>query len=131
MSRLCVLLLRSECAKATRRREHREPARRPPERDKSGLAQARAFRLAQAHRLLRSTSAFLQATLEKRRPTPLIDVRANMTLTLPSRLVLSTRRMCWKLDSFMMSDMPAPALLRPRRKSSALQCLARGLTVKC
>lgn len=55
-----------------------------------------------AHRLLRSTSAFLQATLEKRRPTPLIEVRANITLTLPSRLVFSTRRMCWKLDSFMM-----------------------------
>jgi hypothetical protein len=57
-----------------------------------------------AHRLLRSTSAFLQAMFEKRRPTPLMEVRANMTLTLPSRLVLSTRRMCWKLDSFMISE---------------------------
>merc|ERR1719424_2625917 len=43
--------------------------------------------------------------LEKRRPTPLIEVSANITLTLPSRLVFSTRRMCWKFDSFMMSDM--------------------------
>ena len=42
--------------------------------------------------------------LEKRRPTPLIEVSANCTFTLPSRLVFSTRRMCWKFASFMIID---------------------------
>eukprot|EP00962_Isochrysis_galbana_P023654 scaffold7153_cov115-Isochrysis_galbana.AAC.6 len=67
---------------------------------------------ATAHRLERSTSAFLQQMFEKRRPTPLMEVRANITLTLPSRLVLSTRKMCWKLDSFMMSAMAGRACVR-------------------
>ncbi len=46
-----------------------------------------------------STSAFLQAMLANRRPIPLMDVMANMIFCLPSTLVLSTRRMCWKLSS--------------------------------
>lgn len=50
------------------------------------------------YRLLRSTSAFLQTKFEYRRPTPLIFVRAYMTFCLPSTLVLSSRRMNWKLD---------------------------------
>ena len=45
--------------------------------------------------LLRSTSAFLQATLAKRRPTPLTEVKAMVILSLPSTLVLSKRIMCW------------------------------------
>ena len=48
------------------------------------------------YRLLRSTSAFLITTLEYRRPTPLILVKANMILSFPSTLVLRRRRMCWK-----------------------------------
>ena len=51
-----------------------------------------------AHLLLRSTSAFLQQMLEKRRPIPLMAVRAYMIFCLPSTLVLSTRRMCVKLS---------------------------------
>ncbi len=31
------------------------------------------------------------------RPIPLMAVRANMMLRFPSMLVLSTRKMCWKL----------------------------------
>ena len=76
-----------------------------------------------AHRLFRSTSAFLQAMLEKRRPTPLMLVRANMTLTLPSRLVFSTRRMCWKLDSFMMSDLRARETEGPAQHERRLAAL--------
>ena len=68
-----------------------------------------------AHRLFKSTSAFLHATFEKRRPTPLIEVSANITLTLPSMLVLSTRKMCWKLDSFMMSDLHRHSVAAPVR----------------
>ena len=48
-----------------------------------------------AHRLLMSTSAFLQTRLAKRRPIPRMEVMAYMTFCLPSTLVLSTRRMCW------------------------------------
>jgi len=47
------------------------------------------------HRLLRSTSAFLQTMLAYRRPTPLISVKAYMILRFPSTLVLSRRRMCY------------------------------------
>jgi hypothetical protein len=43
-----------------------------------------------------STSPFLQVRLEKRRPIPLMAVRAYITFCLPSTLVFSTRRMCWK-----------------------------------
>ena len=50
------------------------------------------------YRLLRSTSAFLQTRLEYRRPTPLILVRAYMTFSRPSTLVLRRRRMNWKFD---------------------------------
>ena len=50
------------------------------------------------HRLVRSTSAFLQQMLEKRRPMPLMAVRAYMIFCLPSTLVFSTRRMCVKLS---------------------------------
>jgi hypothetical protein len=46
------------------------------------------------HRLLRSTSAFLHTKFEYRRPTPLISVKAYITLRLPSTLVLSRRKMC-------------------------------------
>ena len=65
--------------------------------------------------------------LEKRRPTPLIEVRANMTLTLPSRLVLSTRRMCWKLLSFIMSDIfAASQSFRRPRSGDAARLVASG-----
>jgi hypothetical protein len=59
------------------------------------------------NRLLRSTSAwslvswnktshtFLMTTFEYRLPTPLILVKANITLSFPSTLVLRRRRMCW------------------------------------
>ena len=46
-----------------------------------------------------STSAFLQAMLANRRPIPLMEVMANMIFCLPSTLVFSTRKMCWKLSS--------------------------------
>ncbi len=55
------------------------------------------------YRLLMSTSAFLQTRFANRRPTPLMEVRANMIFCLPSTLVLSTRRICWK-SSFAISD---------------------------
>ena len=42
-----------------------------------------------------STSAFLQMMLAKRRPIPLIAVRANITFCFPSTLVFWIRRMCW------------------------------------
>lgn len=51
-----------------------------------------------AHRLFRSTSAFLQTRLEYRRPTPFILVRAYMIFCFPSTLVLRRRRMNWKFD---------------------------------
>lgn len=51
-----------------------------------------------AYRFDRSTSAFLHTRFEYRRPTPLILVRAYMIFCLPSTLVLSRRRMYWKLD---------------------------------
>lgn len=50
------------------------------------------------YRLVKSTSAFLQTKFEYRRPTPLISVKATMIFCLPSTLVLSRRRMYWKLD---------------------------------
>jgi hypothetical protein len=43
-----------------------------------------------------SMSAFLHTMLEKRRPIPLMEVMANMIFCLPSTLVFSRRRMCWK-----------------------------------
>merc|ERR1711998_722335 len=46
-------------------------------------------------RLLRSTSAFLHTMKAKRRPTPLMAVRAKGALWRPSTLVLRIRRMCW------------------------------------
>jgi len=46
------------------------------------------------HRLLRSTSAFLQTKLAYRRPIPLISVKANMIFPPPLTLVLRRRRMC-------------------------------------
>ena len=55
------------------------------------------------HLLLMSTSAFLQTKLAKRRPTPLMEVKANMIFWRPSTFVFRTRRMCWK-SSFAMSD---------------------------
>jgi len=58
---------------------------------RGGLDNERGYR----YRLLRSTSAFLMTTFEYLRPTPLIFVRANMTLSLPSTFVLRRRRMCW------------------------------------
>jgi hypothetical protein len=51
------------------------------------------------HRLLRSTSAFLQTKLEYRRPTPLISVKAYMILRFPSTFVLRRRRMCYNLPN--------------------------------
>ena len=45
--------------------------------------------------LLTSISAFLQMRSAKRRPRPLILVRAKTTFRLPSTLVLRIRRMCW------------------------------------
>ena len=53
--------------------------------------------------LFMSTSAFLQTMLAKRRPIPLIEVRANMIFCFPSTFVFRTRRMCWK-SSFATSD---------------------------
>ena len=46
-------------------------------------------------RFFMSTSAFLQQMLAKRRPIPLMEVRAYMIFSLPSTLVFSRRRMCW------------------------------------
>lgn len=48
-----------------------------------------------------STSPFLQARLEKRREIPLMAVMAYMIFCLPSTLVFSTRRMCWKASPAM------------------------------
>ncbi len=59
------------------------------------------------YRLLMSTSAFLQTRFANRRPTPLMEVKANMIFCLPSTLVLSTRKICWK-SSFAMSDYKHP-----------------------
>jgi len=42
-----------------------------------------------------STSAFLQTMLAKRRPIPLMEVRANIIFCFPSTFVLRTRSMCW------------------------------------
>lgn len=70
------------------------------------------------HRLLRSTSAFLQQMLEKRRPMPLMAVRAYMIFCLPSTFVFSTRRMCVKL-SLPTRDCVAPQEARQRRKALA------------
>ena len=53
--------------------------------------------------LFMSTSAFLQTMLAKRRPIPLMEVRANMIFCLPSTFVFCTRRMCWN-SSFATSD---------------------------
>ena len=50
-----------------------------------------------------STSAFLQTILAKRRPIPLMEVRANMIFCFPSTFVLSTRSMCWN-SSFATKD---------------------------
>ena len=57
--------------------------------------------------LFMSTSAFLQTILAKRRPIPLMEVRANIIFCFPSTLVFSTRRMCWK-SSFATSDYMTP-----------------------
>merc|ERR1740124_1546799 len=46
-------------------------------------------------RLFTSISAFLHMRSAKRRPRPLILVRAKTTLRLPSTLVFRIRRMCW------------------------------------
>jgi hypothetical protein len=43
--------------------------------------------------LCASIPAFLRAMLAKRRPTPLIEVKAYMTFLLPSMLVLQIRKM--------------------------------------
>jgi len=48
--------------------------------------------------LLRSTSAFFNTMLENRLPIPLMAVIANMTLRLPSILVLRIRKMCWNFS---------------------------------
>lgn len=48
--------------------------------------------------LFRSTSAFFNTMLEKRLPIPLMAVMANMTLRLPSMLVLRIRKMCWNFS---------------------------------
>lgn len=48
----------------------------------------------EAYRLLMSTSAFLQTRFANRRPTPLIEVRANIIFCLPSTFVFSTRKIC-------------------------------------
>ena len=53
--------------------------------------------------LFMSTSAFLQTILAKRRPIPLMEVRANMIFCFPSTFVLSTRSMCWN-SSFATKD---------------------------
>lgn len=47
-------------------------------------------------RLRMSTSPFLHAKLENRRPIPRMLVMAYMILLRPSTFVLSTRRMCVK-----------------------------------
>lgn len=52
---------------------------------------------ADAYRLFRSTSAFLQTKLEYRRPTPLIRVMAYITFSFPSTFVLRRRKICWCL----------------------------------
>lgn len=63
-----------------------------------GLESHNRVKGGRAHRLFRSTSAFLQTRLEYRRPTPLILVSAYMIFCLPSTLVLRRRRMNWKFD---------------------------------
>lgn len=59
------------------------------------------------HLLFMSISAFLHAMLAKRRPTPLMEVRANMIFFFPSTFVFSRRRMCWK-SSFAIRDCNTP-----------------------
>ncbi len=86
----------------------------------------------QTHRLFMSTSAFLQTTLEKRRPIPRIAVMAYITFSLPSTLVLSTRRMCWNSSPAMRDCagrqkalMTAPATLPGKRcESDCSKCAA-------
>jgi hypothetical protein len=63
-----------------------------------------------------SMSAFLHAMLEKRRPTPLMEVSANMIFCFPSTFVFSRRRMCWK-SSPAISDMAAAAAATARALS--------------
>jgi hypothetical protein len=58
------------------------------------------------HRLLRSTSAFLQTKLEYRRPTPLISVKANIIFRFPSTLVFSKRRICYTRWIGKLRDTP-------------------------
>ena len=53
----------------------------------------------QPYRLFMSMSAFLHTRLAKRRPIPLILVKAYMTFCLPSTLVLRIRRMYWNFLS--------------------------------
>jgi hypothetical protein len=55
-------------------------------------------------RLFTSTSAFLQARMAKRRPTPRMAVMAYGIFCLPSTFVFTIRRMCWK-SSDIMSDL--------------------------
>ncbi len=64
--------------------------------EKSARMNDRKTKECNANLLFRSTSAFLHTTLAKRRPTPLMAVRAKTIFCLPSMFVLSTRRMCWK-----------------------------------
>ena len=56
-----------------------------------------------------------------------LDRGEGVTLTLPSRLVLSTRRMCWKLLSFIMSDIfAASQSFRRPRSGDAARLVASG-----
>ncbi len=81
----------------------------------------------ETYRLLMSTSAFLHTRFANRRPTPLIEVRANMIFCLPSTFVLSTRRICWK-SSFAMSDCNRP---RNKKKKPSILVISIGTSCTC
>ncbi|KAL0437467.1 UNVERIFIED_CONTAM: hypothetical protein Sradi_0454600 [Sesamum radiatum] len=72
-----------------------------------------------------SMSAFLQTMLAKRRPIPLIEVKANMIFCFPSTLVFCTRRMCWK-SSFATSDCKIHIVPPIRRNKSSLETIIKN-----
>ena len=75
--------------------------------------------------LFMSTSAFLQIRFAKRRPIPLMEVKANIIFCFPSTLVLRTRRICWK-SSFATRDITT---LQRKSQSSCPLSLSLALSL--
>ncbi|KAL0370503.1 UNVERIFIED_CONTAM: hypothetical protein Sangu_0368400 [Sesamum angustifolium] len=73
-----------------------------------------------------SMSAFLHTILAKRRPIPLIEVKANMIFCFPSTLVFCTRRMCWK-SSFATTDCKIHIVPPIRRHKSSLKTVIKPI----